>query len=221
MSNEKNTPPATGLPRKESGVVAVARSTSRSEQAAGTRARIFEAALALFEKRGYDNVTVDDICDRVGMSKGAFYTHFKAKDQILLEEFSKIDGYYQELSDEVAGLEDGVERLRAFWMSSLEHIERMGVGVVRIVFLAEIGPSRRTSFIASKKRPVFRIIENLVRDGQSGGYLRTDMAPDEIAGSAVSCWRGLVYEWCLANGRFDLPAAGDRVFDLLADGLVR
>jgi AcrR family transcriptional regulator len=42
------------------------------------------SARALFLERGYENTSVDDVVDRAGLSKGAFYHHFRSKDELLL-----------------------------------------------------------------------------------------------------------------------------------------
>lgn len=53
----------------------------RSQQ---TRARILEAALQQFGGRGYAATSVDQICTRAGISKGAFYHHFASKQAVFL-----------------------------------------------------------------------------------------------------------------------------------------
>jgi AcrR family transcriptional regulator len=48
-----------------------------------------EAALAVFAERGYREASVDEVAERAGYSKGAFYWHFPSKDDLfyaLLEE---------------------------------------------------------------------------------------------------------------------------------------
>lgn len=55
---------------------------TRSEE---TRARILEAALKLFAHSGYEAASVDEICSAAGVSKGAFYHHFPAKQAIFLQ----------------------------------------------------------------------------------------------------------------------------------------
>lgn len=56
----------------------------RGSRAAATATAIEEAALDLALDRGYDQVTVDLICERVGVSQRTFFNHFPTKDDALL-----------------------------------------------------------------------------------------------------------------------------------------
>src|SRR5215831_6665391 len=47
------------------------------------RTEILDAAQGLFLSRGYDATTVKDLLNAVGISKGAFYHHFSAKEDVL------------------------------------------------------------------------------------------------------------------------------------------
>lgn len=49
-----------------------------------TRRRITEAAIERFSAEGYKAASVDEICFRAGVSKGAFYYHFKTKRDLFL-----------------------------------------------------------------------------------------------------------------------------------------
>jgi AcrR family transcriptional regulator len=53
----------------------------RSEE---TRTKILESAIKLFSIQGYNKASVDDICKEAGISKGAFYHHFKSKQELFL-----------------------------------------------------------------------------------------------------------------------------------------
>ena len=53
----------------------------RSEE---TRSKIIASAIKLFSNRGYNAASVDDICADAGISKGAFYHHFKSKQDLFL-----------------------------------------------------------------------------------------------------------------------------------------
>lgn len=49
------------------------------------RSEIFRAALAVFSELGYDRATLNDVVNRVGVSKGCLYHHFESKEQLFLE----------------------------------------------------------------------------------------------------------------------------------------
>lgn len=44
-----------------------------------TRTKIVEAARILFNRHGFENVTIDQIMDAAGLTRGGFYNHFKNK----------------------------------------------------------------------------------------------------------------------------------------------
>lgn len=50
-----------------------------------TRARIVECARQLFNRRGFSEVTIDQIMERAGLTRGGFYHHFGSKDDIYVE----------------------------------------------------------------------------------------------------------------------------------------
>jgi len=59
-----------------------------------TREKILDAAQALILERGYAGMTVDHVLARVGITKGAFFHHFKTKDDLaraLLGRFADYD----------------------------------------------------------------------------------------------------------------------------------
>ena len=45
---------------------------------------ILDAAFKLFTEKGYENTTVLDIVDQMGgLTRGAFYHHFKSKEEVM------------------------------------------------------------------------------------------------------------------------------------------
>jgi len=51
-----------------------------------TRERLQNVALELFEERGFDRVTVEDIAAAAGVSHMTFFRHFGSKDRVLLDD---------------------------------------------------------------------------------------------------------------------------------------
>jgi TetR/AcrR family transcriptional repressor of nem operon len=51
-------------------------------QAPPARAKLLDAALLALRERGYNATTVDELCAAAGVTKGAFFHHFKSKEDL-------------------------------------------------------------------------------------------------------------------------------------------
>ncbi len=52
-----------------------------------TRSRIVEQAAAVFNQRGYEGTSMQDVMDATGLKKGGLYRHFSSKEQLAGEAF--------------------------------------------------------------------------------------------------------------------------------------
>lgn len=57
---------------------------TREESRAETRARLLRSAATVFAERGYAGASVEEIAERAGFSRGAFYSNFESKDDVFL-----------------------------------------------------------------------------------------------------------------------------------------
>lgn len=70
---------------------------ARSKQ---TKEKIVQAAILLFEERGYERTTSNDIATEAGVSVGSFYVYFTDKRQLLLSIFDRLaDELYKNIFD--------------------------------------------------------------------------------------------------------------------------
>ncbi|HEX4467221.1 MAG TPA: TetR/AcrR family transcriptional regulator [Solirubrobacteraceae bacterium] len=72
----------------------------QQQRSAATRAKLIKAARALFAKRGYADVATEEIVRRAGVTRGALYHQFPAKDDLFLAVYEQVE---QELTERVAG----------------------------------------------------------------------------------------------------------------------
>ena len=57
--------------------------TNREQQAQKTYEHILQTAEQLLSTSSYEELSIREICERAGVSKGGFYHHFSSKDQLI------------------------------------------------------------------------------------------------------------------------------------------
>lgn len=187
--------------------------TKRELGAIETKNRLFSVALQLFAKHGYEKVTVDDITQFAGVSKGNFYTHFESKDAVLVEQFQRIDEYYTSTFKQAPATLSIEEKLLLLVRSMCEYCEDIcGVTVIKIVYSNQIGLGERTKILLNRDRVFYDIIQNIVKEGMDSGYFVSDMTEEEIIQFISAATRNILYEWCLHDGEESLKEEGERVF---------
>ena len=80
------------------------------------RAEIMDAAMLLFMEKGYANTTTQDIVDKVNISRGLLYYHFKNKEDIL---YCLVERYSEKLLRYIHVIvndddKTAIEKIRAF-----------------------------------------------------------------------------------------------------------
>ena len=55
-----------------------------TKRRAETRQRLLDAALDVFAKSGLRGATVEEVCERAGYTRGAFYSNFRTLDELML-----------------------------------------------------------------------------------------------------------------------------------------
>lgn len=93
---------ATAIPRKP------------RSRASHTRERILAAALAAFGSNGYKGTSLNSIVASSGLTKGAFYHHFRSKDELAFACHDHLDSHLVRRLDEAAhDASTGITRVRA------------------------------------------------------------------------------------------------------------
>ncbi|MFE1954473.1 MULTISPECIES: TetR/AcrR family transcriptional regulator [Streptomyces] len=54
------------------------------------RSRLADAAFALFDERGYEQTTVDDIAERAGVGRTTFFRHYRSKEEVIFPDHDRL-----------------------------------------------------------------------------------------------------------------------------------
>jgi len=174
--------------------------TTRRAQAIATANRIYAAAIELMDRKGFERLTIAEISKKAGVSVGAFYHYFRSKDDILAEIFRRADEYF--LTHVVGDLDQHTipEQIVRYFDHYAKFNVASGVELTQQLF------NPKVKHFVQKGRPMQTILQDLIRRGQERGEIRTDMRPEELARFLFVLARGVVFDWSLFDGAYDLEA---------------
>ena len=182
-----------------------------------TKGRIISAAWKLFYEQGYENTTVEDIVFESETSKGSFYHYFEGKDALLGTLAYVFDEKYEELMAVMDPELGAMEKL-----IYLNHeLFAMIDGGVSMDLLARLLSTqllaRGEKHLLDRNRTYFKLLRQIIADGQKAGQLRADCTVNEIV-KAYALWeRALMYDWCLSGGEYSLVAYTDKMTPMFLD----
>lgn len=194
------------------------RMTARKKQAMEMRRRIQAAALDLFDKEGFENVSVEEIAQSAGCSVGNIYHYFKSKDELAIQVTSSVDAAYTELEE--AYLADkktpAKNKLIDFVGQSLQISAQEPV--LYKSFIHGLKYPEQGVLKKSGKRVYFRLLRELVGTCQNEGSISADYDADDIVEQLVVLHRGMLFEWRIYEQSFDLAARGRQMAEVLLRG---
>lgn len=178
---------------------AMARKNSRN-----TRGRIISAAWKLFYEQGYDDTTVEDIVFESETSKGSFYHYFDGKDSLMGTLAYVFDEKYEELSGVLDPALDAVDKL-VFLNHELYVMIESSISIDLLTRLLSTQLlARGEKHLLDRDRVYFKLLRQIIREGQEKGQLRRDLSVNEIV-KAFALWeRAQLYDWCLCSGEYSL-----------------
>lgn len=192
--------------------------TPRKRQAMEMRARIQSAALTLFNREGFENVSVEEIAQTVGCSVGNIYHYFKSKDELAIQVTHMVDEAYTDLERDYLAdtVTPGRDKLLNFVGRSLEISARDEM--LYKAFIHGLRYPEQGVLQKSDKRVYYRLLRELVEQCQREGSIHPSRDPDEIVEELVVLHRGTLFEWRIYQEGFDVARQGRRMADALLRG---
>ena len=145
---------------------------ARNKYPQRTVEKILEVSLALFNEKGYEKTTIQDIVNALGMSKGAIYHHFKSKDEIieaLSERCYHGDAQMELLRN--ASDKTGIEKLRAIIYRQIQNEEKKQIDTISINLWKN--PKIFMSGMAENLSVNSQIVERILKEGMEDGSIRS------------------------------------------------
>ncbi|MFI5607808.1 TetR/AcrR family transcriptional regulator [Amycolatopsis sp. NPDC051903] len=132
---------------------------------------ILTAAADLFGERGYDAVSIEDVADRLDVTKGSLYYYFASKDELGTAAIETLgDSWTVRLEELLASLDGSVsERLRALLHEHITIAVRDHPAALRLFLVPRDWPDEQRARIKALRRRHDRLFRDLVTEGVESG----------------------------------------------------
>jgi AcrR family transcriptional regulator len=171
-----------------------------------SRQEILRTAARLFQQRGYDATSMNDVAAALKLSKGGLYHHFQSKDEILFE----IMNHAMELTQErviapVRSIVGAEERLRALIRLHLEVVLSPRDREITVMLHENhpLPPALRKRINARKKEYI-HFVESLIADVQNQAQKSTRPSKGAVSPRAAAfALLGMInwiYQWYKPEG---------------------
>jgi AcrR family transcriptional regulator len=176
----------------------------RARKKLATETALLEAALDLFQARGYDETTVQHITDTAGVSQRTFFRYFPTKDAVLLTEHTRREADLRAMLARRPAEEPGDLALAILLHLAAEVSDEARSARTRTEAFAAV-PSLADRFAGHHDR-LAGIIAGHVADSLGVG-VDADPRPALVASQVVACWTTAVHLWVVGGMEGDLRAA--------------
>jgi AcrR family transcriptional regulator len=189
----------------------------RERKKAATRGELMAVALRLFEKRGFDETTVEEVAAAANVAPRTFFRYFPTKVDVLFGDHAVLVALLRDtLADRAPG-ESAVAAVRRASLAALEHLEAdPGLYLTRVQLIFRIPTAH------ARSRQLDADYENVIAEALAA-ELATDPATDVRARiTARAAWgatRAAREVWAASGGRLDPRRLLEEAFESLEQGL--
>ena len=181
------------------------RASLSQERSRLTRRRLVRAAVRLWNERGFDDgfddTTVEEIARTAGVTKGTFYFHFAAKDDILLElGWATADGLYNEAVRSADVGRSGLAMVDQLLLSLARRVETTPqAAVVRVV--AEFYGQGIISRRPPGRRGIWDSLAVALEAARQQGEIPANVDIDDLARSLTALAMDALLSWAQGDKR--------------------
>ncbi len=185
--------------------------TNRAKQALKTKKYIYECGIELIRHYGYDNVTVEDIAKQAKVSIGTFYHYFVSKSDLLEENFNRGDVYFHKHAGSIFEneKEDFQKIIDYFILYARLSIEE-GLERVKTLYI----PTNQ--MFITHGRLMQDLLTAFLEQAQERGTIDKSRTAEEITERLFVAARGVIFDWCLHEGKTDLEEKMQDIISRLA-----
>lgn len=207
-------------PAKKRAMNGATRATEPNGKSQRRRQELIDAAAKIFQDKGYEAASIQDVADALGILKGSVYYYIDSKEDLLFAAILEVHESALANIDKLRMLdEDPLTLIRLFIESHVKHVSANFVkATVFFHDFRSLDPARH-EYIVKERDSYDLLLRDLIARGQREGVICPDIDP-KIATMAMLGMMNWTYQWYKVGGSMDPAEIGRQFADLALAGLV-
>lgn len=166
------------------------------------RRKIYESAIALFQRQGYESTTIQDICDIADTAKQTFFNYFPCKEHLLAEYHGELIGNILSRISQLSSSsrsEAIISAMRIF-AAGAQEAGSLGRTILRHVFSSDVVEAADQK----NEEKIFAWFRTRAREGIKNGEFTPGLNSRFLTAVLISVLSSTVQEWIISPKSFDL-----------------
>lgn len=178
------------------------------------RTRLADAAFALFDERGYEQTTVDDIAERAGLGRTTFFRHYRSKEDVIFPDHDRLLDLIKERlatsshSTALVTVSDAVRLVLLHYLDEGDLARRRYALTSKVAALRD----REIASVARYQRLFREFIAEWMGDPTESASLRAEL----MAASVVSAHNHVLRRWLRGESADPVEEVDEAMREVLA-----
>lgn len=178
------------------------------------RIRLADAAFALFDERGYEQTTVDDIAERAGVGRTTFFRHYRSKEEVIFPDHDRLLALIRDRlatsshSTALVAVSDAVRLVLLHYLDEGDLARRRYALTSKVAALRD----REIASVARYQRLFREFISDWMGDPTTSASLRAEL----MAAAVVAAHNHVLRRWLRGEASDPVAEADEAMREVLA-----
>jgi len=165
-----------------------------------TLENIRNAVDKLVAEKGFESMTIRDICKESGIKAGGFYHHFDSKDALLFDRYHRMNQYFTALYESDLQGKDSVEGLLLLSSVFFAYLKSRVLSIM--IQYNKTYVANQKAWEEKEPNACFMVICRLMEEGQKNNEIKKDFKAKDLSCFLWSLIQGATRSYCASEGTF-------------------
>ena len=183
--------------------------------------KIIKTAIDLFKKHGYDETSINTICESCDITKGTFYYHFNAKSDLIFQYYEFLYDNMMTIMPELITMKDSKRKLWKLYEYSIDNTVSLGPQLLKAMMIADtenglnyFSPLKAGN--SSNSRQInTSMMRKLIVQAQEEGSIQATKNPDKLLQTYNAVIIGMALDWSTSHGKYNQKEELQAMFEIV------